>query len=712
MLSLASCGPTATDSHHVDHVQEKQAPLEITLHWAHQQDRDEYFIPAESITPKHFAEVRKKLAGLLGVGDLFSVPFDERPPLNPIFTGAIQAEDYFVFRLHYESLAGFFVPANLYVPSIATDRFARPAIICPHGHWHDGKASPQVQVRSIGLVKQGFVVLAYDTLGSLERLDSLATLDGHDTPSTLSTYIGGPLSMGVQAYEVSRAVDFLTGLSDVVDATRIGVTASSGGASQILFATALDPRIKASVPVGFESAGTAEPFGCGCETVPFLGGEIGVGLLYTLSLPSATLFLADEHFGVLNCALAKTIADQLENGNLVHAEKIDAPHGYSRPHRERMYAWMRYWLAGKGDAQSTLPDPPGVYDEMPLRSPAELRVELPLSSVTFSEMAVLIRSGNREMNTIALQAQSDSLRKISLKKNFFERMNLSDAKAPISVVVKDDRPLTEIIEINTEDISHELKDQHGRRSLPAGVRVMVKKPSVPPPWAWVVILDQINHQQNDISLSMADKTDPDAALLGMGYAVARVALRHDPILSALAKDHAPRWVENALTRIYNWKGHPLFARHVHDVLVLVDYLQGRSDVLDNRITLWAMKSRGLVVVVAGSLTDEVCQVVTQNSPLTFEGTIGVTRPTWSFPPKILDLSDVDGFASVIFPGSLVLIDPIDEGGNPASIGTAQRLMPLTFQRYHQGRSSDRFRIVEGRTDSNDLSFLNPACFAP
>ena len=116
-------------------------------------------------TPEQFAarraEVRRRFLAMLG-----GLP-EERSPLHVRKMGTIDQGDYRVEKIVYESLPKFYVTANLYVPQ--TGQASYPAVLQPTGHSVAAKARAFYQTLSLGLVKQGFVVLTYDPLGQGER---------------------------------------------------------------------------------------------------------------------------------------------------------------------------------------------------------------------------------------------------------------------------------------------------------------------------------------------------------------------------------------------------------------------------------------------------------------------------------------------------------------------------------------------------------------
>src|SRR5437879_7931323 len=85
------------------------------------------------------AERRKQLVRETFLSLIGGLP-DYNGPLNPRITGRIQAENYVIEKVIFESLPGFYVTADLYRP----DKPGRyPAVLLQSGHTQEGKTEPQ-----------------------------------------------------------------------------------------------------------------------------------------------------------------------------------------------------------------------------------------------------------------------------------------------------------------------------------------------------------------------------------------------------------------------------------------------------------------------------------------------------------------------------------------------------------------------------------------
>ncbi len=192
----------------------------------------------------------EKRADVIRQGIIKGMKLDQMPVVNndfkPIIRNTRTMDGYIVENIAIESFPGFYITGNLYRPLKADKKC--PAILTPHGHWVDRRMSPDVQTRSACFARMGAVVFAYDMVG-------------YGDSKQVNHKI--PIALLLQTFNSKRVLDYLVSRTDV-DPERIGITGESGGGTQTIMITAIDSRIKVSVPVVMVSAYFFG--GCICES--------------------------------------------------------------------------------------------------------------------------------------------------------------------------------------------------------------------------------------------------------------------------------------------------------------------------------------------------------------------------------------------------------------------------------------------------------------
>lgn len=237
LISCISCNSQTTDLRQGAFYTEEQGKANLAKYAATYSDKASWIKRADKIkaTIRHGA----KLETLPG-----------RCELNPIRKNLQVLDGYTVESVAFESLPGFYVTGNLYLPAKIDGKI--PGIVCPHGHFPEtidyGRFRPDVQKRCATLAKMGAAAFAYDMLGW-----------GESTPCEHEN----SQAVRLQTWNSMRVVDFLLSLG-FVDEERLGVTGESGGGTQTFLLAALDDRIDVSVPAVMVSAYFFG--GCSCES--------------------------------------------------------------------------------------------------------------------------------------------------------------------------------------------------------------------------------------------------------------------------------------------------------------------------------------------------------------------------------------------------------------------------------------------------------------
>lgn len=307
-------------------------------------------------------------------------PMPTKTPLNAVIHGRVEREDYTVERAYFESMPGFYVTGSLYRPQGKDGK--RPGVLCPHGHWANGRfhdagldavrkeiaqgaekfeeggRSP-LQARCVQLARMGCVVFHYDMIGYADSVQISFDIahrfakqrEDMNAPENWGLYSPQAESylqsvMGLQTYNSIRALDFLSSLPDV-DPARIGVTGASGGGTQTFILCAIDPRPAVSLPAVMVS--TAMQGGCTCENACCLRvgtGNVEFAGLFApkpLALTAAndwTKEMETKGFPQLK-QLYQTVGAP---ANVMLMAAIQFGHNYNLVSRQVMYEWFNQHL--------------------------------------------------------------------------------------------------------------------------------------------------------------------------------------------------------------------------------------------------------------------------------------------------------------------------------------------------------------------------------
>ena len=188
--------------------------------------------------------LQKQLREMLGLN-----PWPERTPLHPVITGTLDQTDIRVEKLHFQSLPGLYVTANLYLPKEVKAPLPTILYVCGHAIAKEGDRSfgnkVPYQHHGIWFAQHGYACLIIDTIhrGEIEGIH-------HGTYQYGMWWWNsrGYTSAGIETWNSIRALDYLE-TREEIDMTRIGITGRSGGGIYSWWTAAIDERIKVAVPV-------------------------------------------------------------------------------------------------------------------------------------------------------------------------------------------------------------------------------------------------------------------------------------------------------------------------------------------------------------------------------------------------------------------------------------------------------------------------------
>jgi hypothetical protein len=326
-------------------------------------------------------ELHRRFLDMMGLW-----PLPARTDLHATITGKLTTPHCTIEKLHFQSLPGLYVSANLYLPRGGKGPYPAVLYVCGHagasiGGVPHGNKVPY-QHHAAWFAEHGYVCLIVDTLqlGELPGLHHGTYRMGMWWWQAL-----GYTPAGIECWNAMRALDYLASRPEV-DAKRMGVTGRSGGGATSWWVAAADERVKCIVPV----AGIADLLAHVSEGSP---GRLRDGVVaghcdcmylvntyrwdYTLVMalcaPRPLLLGNSDNDAIFPVPGYRRMADKVRRlYTLLGAAdrfallETAGPHKDTPELRQGAFRWMNRWL--KGD-NGEVTDP-----ERPRLTPQQLKV--------------------------------------------------------------------------------------------------------------------------------------------------------------------------------------------------------------------------------------------------------------------------------------------------------------------------------------------------
>lgn len=204
----------------------------------------------------------------------------EMPDKTPVLTEKRTYGTYSVENIGLEILPGVFATGSVYKPYPLEGK--HPVIVCPNGHFEQGRYRESQQIRCATLAKMGAIVVSYDLFGW-----------GESQLQFPSEYHRNSIAATVQVLDGMRLLDYLLSLPEA-DPQHVAVTGGSGGGSHTMFLAALDERVRVSAPVVMVSSHFSG--GCPCESgqpIHLCGDGTNNAEIAAMAAPRPQLIVSD-----------------------------------------------------------------------------------------------------------------------------------------------------------------------------------------------------------------------------------------------------------------------------------------------------------------------------------------------------------------------------------------------------------------------------------
>jgi dienelactone hydrolase len=594
----------------------------------------------------------------------------ERTPLNARVTGGFERDGYRVEKLVYESQPGLIVPANLYIPA---GKPPFPGVLFQLGHSANGKAYGSYQRCCQGLVKLGFLVLAFDPMGQGERIyypvsdGSRSRLPSVDTEHTLpgkQMLLYGDTSTRLQVWDAIRSLDYLAA-HPLVDPTRLGSTGQSGGATLTMLLGCVDDRLAAAAVM----SGNTENVACADFNPPgstddaeqdfVASGPLGFDrwdTLYPLApKPLLVSVSAHDFFGTYSpsyisngreeFAKLRAVYEKLGHAGQIAWTDTPLPHSLAYDSRLRVYNWFTRWL--KNDARPVAEEPPVAPE--------------PDAVLQASDSGSVVRSFG-SLTPFALNRRRQVRRQpADLAQLFGVERPAAAARFTVLGKVPSREAEIESVEVaSAPGVGVPAWLFLPRKQSPGGAVYILLGPGRRGEW-----------HEGELYLSLAAAGHivlaPD--LRGLGTLAPEVGRG----AAAYTRDHSDE--EN-----YAWAslilGKPLVGQWITDVLALTAALRARPETQGRRLILAARGKLTVAALAAAALERAIETVYLSEGLISFASVVETENYEAAFAnfvPKLLLATDLPEIAASVAPRRVVLAGPLTGSGGAADLAAAQQL---------------------------------------
>lgn len=245
-------------------------------------------------------ESREKLSELLGFNEIKKFACDDEFTID--YDKADYQAGFREIRFRFFSEEGVIVPCHLVVPIDAKEPL--PVVICLQGHstgMHISLGRAVYGERdvisakggdrdfAIRTIKEGYAAITVEQRCFGESGNDPKTGEPACRDAAMRAILIGRTLIGERVWDIMRTIDMLEAkFSELVDKDRVICLGNSGGGTATVYASAIDERIKVSVPscafCTFADSIAAVQH-CNCNYVPYIAKYFDMGELCGMIAP-------------------------------------------------------------------------------------------------------------------------------------------------------------------------------------------------------------------------------------------------------------------------------------------------------------------------------------------------------------------------------------------------------------------------------------------